>query len=515
MLKLHLIFGISLLFVRVHYCQSIHQNILIDDRFSPEEPSICFNSKNKDNIVVGTNLNHLFQSEDGGYTWSKKQVKSSYGIWGDPVIACDTNGHFYFLHLSNDPKGNWIDRIVCQKSVDGGTSWSNGSFFGLKGKKAQDKHWMVVDNRTNFLHVTWTQFDTYGSKKKEDKSCIRYTRSTDGGNTWKKPIILSQKYGDCIDSDSTTEGAVPAIGPNGELYVSWAGPDGLVFDRSLDGGDTWLDTDINIDPMPGGWDYSIPGIYRSNGLPVTKCDLSSSPFRGSIFVNWSDQRMGENDTDVWIARSDDGGNHWSEPIRVNNDSAGSHQFLTWMDIDPITGYIYIVFYDRRNHKDHGTDVFMARSTDGGQSFTNFKISDNPFYPTKEIFFGDYNNIQVYGDQIRPVWTRLDSKKLSVMTAVIDPDAIKAYEMIDSTTNNLFWYSTDQNLYFSTGSYATKKAIRVICKGQRTNQTKTKNSFRIAAGNDLVQKIPLDQLTFQLEKIVLKKGCKILHTYRLD
>lgn len=66
--------------------------------------------------------------------------------------------------------------------------------------------------------------------------------------------------------------------------------------------------------MPGGWDYVIPGLQRCNGLPVTACDLSNGPNRGTIYANWSDQRNGTNDTDVWLSKSEDGGNNWkSDP----------------------------------------------------------------------------------------------------------------------------------------------------------------------------------------------------------
>jgi hypothetical protein len=76
---------------------------------------------------------------------------------------------------------------------------------------------------------------------------------------------------------------------------------------------------------PGGGDYAVLGIYRANGLPVT---ASAGPYRGSIYVNWTDQRNGPTDTDVWLTRCDDGGQNWSAPIRVNDDAPGRHQFFT-------------------------------------------------------------------------------------------------------------------------------------------------------------------------------------------
>lgn len=229
--------------------------------------------------------------------------------------------------------------------------------------------------------------------------------------------------GYCIDSDNTTEGAVPAVGPDGEIYVAWAGPEGLVFDRSMDEGETWLDQDIFIDEFVGGWDYDIPGINRCNGLPITVCDLSGGSHHGTIYVNWSDQSNGSDDTDVWLAKSTDGGDTWTDPIRVNDDESGKHQFFTWMSIDQVTGYLWFVFYDRRNYDDNNTDVYMAVSTDGGDTFTNFKVSEDPFIPSTNVFFGDYNCVSAHDNVIRPIWTRLHNSQLSVWTAIVDPDAV--------------------------------------------------------------------------------------------
>lgn len=396
-----------------------HKNITISISNSPNEPTICIHSKDPLVLMAATNIDNIYISKDGGLNWSEKKIGSKYGVWGDPVIVSDTTGAFYFFHLSNPPDGNWIDRIVCQRSDDLGTHWTDGTFMGLNGTKAQDKHWAIVNEKNNDIYVTWTQFDQYGSKSSTHKSSILFSCSKDQGENWSEPIKINQIDGDCIDSDNTTEGAVPAVGPKGEIYVSWAGPDGLVFDRSLDGGKTWLDKDIKIDPFIGGWDIDIPGIHRSNGMPVTVCDLSHGPNRGTIYVNWADQRNGTDDTDIWLSKSKDQGNTWSKPIRVNNDIGKAHQFLTWMDIDDSNGDIYCVFYDRRALKEEWTNVYLARSVDGGLTFQNYQINDQPFLPEAAIFFGDYNNISVKNGIIRPIWTRLHNGALSIKTALID------------------------------------------------------------------------------------------------
>ncbi|MDZ7847454.1 MAG: sialidase family protein [Owenweeksia sp.] len=82
---------------------------------------------------------------------------------------------------------------------------------------------------------------------------------------------------------------------------------------------------------------------RANGMPVTVCDLSEGPYRGTIYVNWVDNRNGH--YDVWLSKSEDEGETWSEPLRVNDDETERDQFFTWLTCDPTTGYLYAVFYD--------------------------------------------------------------------------------------------------------------------------------------------------------------------------
>ncbi len=403
------------------------KNVLIHQGttgFGPCEPSIYINPKDDNKIVAGSVLNNVYFSDDGGVTWSKDQLESSYGVYGDPVISADSKGNFYYLHLSDPDKKGWssqklLDRIVIQKSADGKT-WEDGSFMGMHHPKDQDKHWIGIDPKTDALYVTWTEFDKYNSKNAKDNSRILFSKSTDEGATWSEAISINQFDGNCLDDDRTTEGAVPVAGLNGEVYVAWSYDNKIYFDYSKDSGKTWQDEDILAVQQPSGWTFDIPDIGRANGLPILSIDHSQSKHRGTLYLNWTDQRNGENDTDVWLSKSTDKGLTWSKPKRVNDDPAGKQQFFTWMSVDAATGYIYTVFYDRRNHDDSQTDVYLAYSTDGGDTFTNQKISETPFLPTSEgVFFGDYNNISARNGKVRPIWTRCDEGKLSVWTSLIE------------------------------------------------------------------------------------------------
>ncbi len=417
------------------------QNILISTVGNPNEPSIYMDPKNPRYIVGGANISSMYYSQDTGRTWTRKNMTSSYGVWGDPSIICDTAGNFYYFHLSNPASpGYWIDRIVCQKSLDKGSTWSNGSFTGLTVPKNQDKQWPAVDRSNNNMYISWTEFDNYGSATNTDSSRILFSRSTDAGITWSTPVKINSLSGDCIDSDNTVEGAVPAVGPNGEVYVSWVGSNGIIFDRSTDQGNTWLNNDILVTTVPGGWDFMVSGTNRCNGLPVTMCDTSGGANNGNIYINWSDQRNGSTDTDVWLVRSTNGGNTWSAPIKVNNDNTNTHQFFTWACVDQSNGDLYFVFYDRRNYTDDRTDVYIAKSSDGGNTFTNWKISSSSFLPTNAIFFGDYTNITAHNGIVRPIWTRMQAGALSVWTDISINNGNYIYTSVNE--NNAFDFNAD-------------------------------------------------------------------------
>ena len=190
------------------------------------------------------------------------------------------------------------------------------------------------------IHACWTQFDVYGSKEPGDSTTILCSFANARGKQWSEPVRVSDVAGDCLDGDDTAEGAVPAVGVNGEIFVAWARGPWIYFDKSLDGGQTW-GADRIVADIAGGWDQSIPGIGRVNGMPVTCVDTSDGPHRGRIYINWTDTRNG--DTDVWMTSSDDAGATWSTTKRVNTDGPDRDQFFTWMTVDPFRGDVHVVF----------------------------------------------------------------------------------------------------------------------------------------------------------------------------
>ena len=64
---------------------------------------------------------------------------------------------------------------------------------------------------------------------------------------------------------------------------------------------------------------------------------------------------------------------------------------------------------------------MSFSKDGGKTIEDIKISKDSFTPDENIFIGDYINIAVHDNVIRPIWPRMDAGKISLWVGLIGLD----------------------------------------------------------------------------------------------
>lgn len=389
---------------------------------APEEVSIAINPRNPLQVASSSNINNYYYSTNGGITWKEKTVTSKHGVWGDPMVHFDGFGNLYYAHLGKNPEKyfpNWIDKMVVQRINMAYDTCFVDAAIGFNEGKIQDKEWLS-SNLKGTLFMTWTEFDSYESKDPNDHSRIRFSQSQDYGATWSKPLVISDKEGDCLDSDSTMEGATSCSDSKGNIYTCWSGINKLWFDKSTDGGKSF-GADKIIATQYGGWNVPVRHIFRANGMPFILCNLNAPNFKDRLYINWTDTRNG--DADIFLKYSDDGGETWSNDIRVNNDSIenGADQFSNNFSIDAVTGDLYIVFYDKRNSRTGAfLDVYVAKSKDGGNHWTNYRVTSKPFpAPGKSVFFGDYIDIDAFNDVVIPIFTTNDNGQFNVYASRLD------------------------------------------------------------------------------------------------
>lgn len=408
------------------------------------EVSVAIDPTNRDHIVVsayqlnrpgGTRVtNVLFVSRDGGATWREEVAANPErrATQGDDAVVFGADGTLLHSYISFD--GLRVTRPALARNGifirrrDAATGGWDAPVAAIDHRNTvapfEDKPWPGVDRGAQSPHrghvyVAWTRFDEYGTPRPDCRSEIHLSRSIDGARSFSVPLRISDRQGTCLDDDDTVEGAVPASGPDGTVYVAWAGPAGLVVDRSDDGGVTF-GTDRLVSEMAGGWDIDVPGLSRSNGMPVTVVDNSDGPRRGTVYIAWIDARYG--DPDVFVSASSDRAQSWSAPVRINagNYGDGRAQLFVWLAVDQSSGDLHAVYHERVNAWDTTMRVVMARSDDGGRTWSNRVVPLDPFRTVAEVPFGDYNGIDASQGRVVAAFPHfVEEKKVGVSVAIVD------------------------------------------------------------------------------------------------
>lgn len=372
--------------------------------------NIALNPKNTLNLVATPAGDKIYFSVDGGGTWQSSKVPQP--VKDPAVVLVDGKGDFYILQVAADqPEGT---RILCSVSKDGGKTWAEAGALKIDPAKTATAIRGAVDDKNN-LYITWTQFD---GKDSNCKSSIQFSQSS-SGKKWSAPIEISQNPGDCENNDQTPMGAYPGVSHDGKVACAWSQSGHIFLDRSFDGGGFWLSNDISVASQPGGWNFVIPGLDKNEGLITLMVDRSKSQYHGSIYLVWDDQRNGKTDTDIWFIRSTNYGDNWTSALRVNDDEPGSHQYAPAFAADPVTGMLYAAYFDRRDHDDNQTDVYVAYSLDGGNSFTNVKVNEAAFAPDAKVP-GALRIASLKG-VVCLNWVQSDGTTSSSWTAVIKHD----------------------------------------------------------------------------------------------
>jgi hypothetical protein len=405
------------------------------------EVSVAINPTNPDHMIAVSIArmkeqhpgitNFAYVTTDAGRTWKAVPRDNPHKVQqGDDVVTFTPDGlaihtfiSFSGIRQARPKKAH--TGIVTSTSRDGITWDAQVPVVELFNsvEPFEDKPWIKADmsqespNRGN-LYIAWTKFDVYGSAKPEHKSHVYFSRSVDCGKSFAVPHKISDQPGDAQDRSDTVEGACPGVGPNGEVYVVWAGPGSLFFTRSTDAGVNFARNTVISDCA--GWDFPVNGLGRANGMPSLGVDITKGKDRGSIYVCWADCRNGQ--ANVFLIVSRDHGETWSQPQRIGSDATGNRreQWFPWLTVDPVDGALNIAFYDRGAQTGTLTDLTLARSVDGGRTFACYKLNEAAYELRRMKFFGDYLGIDSYGGRVAVLWMHpLDRSTLGISSAVLD------------------------------------------------------------------------------------------------
>lgn len=158
------------------------------------------------------------------------------------------------------------------------------------------------------------------------------------------------------------------VGPQGDLYVTWADErekwkGNIHFARSTDGGKSFspaltLNSDATLPPV--GHAFQSMAIDR----------------KGRIFIAWIDERnktKEDRGAEIWMAVSEDRGRTFSADRRIVSDVCECCRTILQTDQ---ASNIYVAYRTVPREGRMLRDIVVARSTDGGKSFTPTVVSQD-------------------------------------------------------------------------------------------------------------------------------------------
>lgn len=191
---------------------SFGQNVVVGYNSSANQPVV---QTAQGLFFVHRELSGYSFSHDGGQTWTSGFIPPSTGspfTFGDPALAVDRSGNFYYASLGANAAGQ--SDITVSKSIDGGTTFAPAVIVALD--PGADKEWIAVGAdparpwRDN-VYVTWTSFGLGHSQ-------LMFAKSIDGGATFSSRTLFAP-VDDKIMSAFIQFTQPTVDSSNGRLYI--------------------------------------------------------------------------------------------------------------------------------------------------------------------------------------------------------------------------------------------------------------------------------------------------------
>jgi hypothetical protein len=477
----------------------------------PNEPATMFASANTIRFQPSFFISEgVYITTNAGSTWFGSDSCSGSPVTfhgGDPGIAIDKNGVFLLTRRGRAP----LAGLYSHFSTNRGTSWSGQLTITTeeldRATVASDVHpASLFYGRTYAVWARLTQ-----------PYPVSFSRTDNGGTSWSPAAVVNSPLQRCA-------GGEVAVGSDGRVYICWAVVSNVSpftevftgFARSSDGGATWSIQE-NAYPTTG-----IQGVIpekqniRVNGLPRIDIDRSGGPRHDWIYIATTEKNRSPagTDPDIILHRSSNGGTTWSSGIRVNQDplNNGKIQFFPAIHVDSL-GAVNIIYYDDRTTSSDSAGVFLSRSTDGGDTWSDTRISDHHFKPVPigglgQGYQGDNIGLTSSLSALWPVWMDNSSGIYQIWTARVQlpPVSVTPHSAITPEEFDLQQNYPNPFNPRTRIEYHLKKAahVRLVIYDLKGNSLATLVNARQHAGSYYVT----------LDEVVMTQASSGVYFYRL-
>lgn len=415
-------------------------------------------------------------STDGGKTWTDggaPPIINDVYTRGDPWLTSDGHNIFYANLAVNSTSGADLGVSIHTGHFtrNGGFVWTGVQVLSSPANQANpgfdfyDKESITMANDGSGVGVvTVTNFQGICNIAQFGYGTIEVWRTHNDGRSWQGPTVVSPDQSFVHDPTdplcgyygSVQQGSVAAIGPYGQVYVSWVkgptytdqvspyyiSPYSQIMEATSYNGGRTFSTPVVVDTINSASNdapvaYNRPTILDSPRISV----ISSGLHRGRVLIsyfaavspitNYLDTSVQNiTSTQIYLKYSDNNGRSWRESSVVAAPPQNTVKRFWPVVVTEDTGAVDIVYYQSIEDPSTSTsacsmpmtnglvrtgmahslmDVYWVHSADGGRFFGKPQLVTSVttdwcnvgwnIYPQ----FGDYIGATAVNNHVLAVW----------------------------------------------------------------------------------------------------------------